>query len=100
VNALLNFAKEKSWGVKLVGGFVSNNQVRSLRCKGCDSTSKLVVGSNHNPNLALWGCSGHKCKHVLIRMNFEPQSLTEIVPLEEPANSIQVSETFAVKLTQ
>ena len=62
--------KEKSWSVKLVEGYVLNNLVRSNHCKGCDSTARLVVNNNGNPDLLLYGCNGHKCKHILIRMKF------------------------------
>jgi hypothetical protein len=66
----LCFYKVKSWSVKVVDGYILNNQVRSVQCKGCDSATKLVVGNNDDPNLILYGCGGHKCKHTLIRMDF------------------------------
>ena len=66
----MSFYKVKSWSVKVVDGYILNNQVRSAQCKGCDSATKLVVGNNDDPNLILYGCGGHKCKHTLIRMDF------------------------------
>jgi hypothetical protein len=69
-NGQLSFVKVKSWSVKVVDGYILNDQVRSAQCKGCDSAAKLVVGNNDDPNLILYGCGGHKCKHTLIRMDF------------------------------
>ena len=66
----MSFVKVKSWSVKVVDGYILNDQVRSAQCRGCDSATKLVVGNNDDPNLILYGCGGHKCKHTLIRMNF------------------------------
>ncbi len=66
----MSFYKVKSWSVKVVDGYILNDQVRSAQCKGCDSATKLVVGNNDDPNLILYGCGGHKCKHTLIRMDF------------------------------
>ena len=88
---MFNFAKEKSWSVKLLSGFISNNQVRSDKCKGCASSTQLIVGNNDDPNLALWGCNGHKCKHILIRMKFEPQNFAEIVAFSQPVTDIEIS---------
>jgi len=70
----LSFVKVKSWSVKVVDGYILNDQVRSAQCKGCDSATKLVVGNNDDPNLILYGCGDHKCKHTLIRMNFSSEN--------------------------
>ncbi len=84
--------KEKSWSVRLVHGYVQNNQVRSDRCRGCESSTKLIVANNGEPDSQLYGCYGHKCKHILIRIKFsepvhEPdeylQNLIDIKPLED-----------------
>ncbi len=66
----MSIFKEKSWSVKLVEGYVLNNLVRSDHCKGCASNTNLVVNNTGTPDLLLYGCNGHKCKHILIRMKF------------------------------
>jgi hypothetical protein len=81
VGLIWNFlVKEKSWSVRLVDGYVQNNQITSEQCKGCDCVTKLVVGNNGDNNLVLYGCDGHKCKHTLIRMNFGSLSHAEEIP--------------------
>jgi hypothetical protein len=67
---LLGMFKEKSWSVRLVNGYILNNQVKSDLCKGCESATKLIAGNNDDPDLLLFGCAGHRCKHVLIRLKF------------------------------
>ncbi len=62
--------KEKSWSVKLVDGFVSDSKVRAPQCVGCSSASSLVVLKSGNPNMVLYGCSGSKCQHRLIKVQF------------------------------
>jgi hypothetical protein len=79
----LSLVKEKSWSVKLVNGYILNSQVKADHCKGCESTARLVAGNNDNPDLLLYGCYGHRCKHVLIRVR---------VPDAYPTVSIQNSE--------
>ena len=65
---LLALTKEKSWSVKLANGFVVHDQVRSDFCKSCDSIPQLLLGNNGDKDLLLYGCAGHKCKHIMIRM--------------------------------
>jgi hypothetical protein len=62
--------KEKSWSVRLVDGYILDNQVRGKNCGNCESVSKIVANNFSNPNLVLYGCNGHKCKHKLIRLKF------------------------------
>ena len=84
-----NFAKEKSWTVKLVGGYVADNQVKSRLCKGCSSTAKLVVGNNFDPDLSLYGCNQHKCKHMLIRLKLHSEN-EETPPVEPLIDDLQM----------
>jgi hypothetical protein len=62
--------REKSWSVKLVEGFISENQVRAELCTGCEGTCDLIVRHRGNPNLVLFGCERSKCQHRLIRLQF------------------------------
>ena len=64
----LSLFKEKSWSVKLVEGYITNNRVRTHQCENCASTSHVVVINRADPNLALFGCGNRKCKHILMRM--------------------------------
>ena len=64
----LSLFKEKSWSVKVVDGFITNNRVRTQQCENCDSTSYLVAINHADPNLTLFGCGNRKCKHILMRM--------------------------------
>jgi hypothetical protein len=74
----MSLVKEKSWSVRLVKGYVLNSQVRADRCRGCESTTKPVLGNNGDPDLFLYGCSGHKCKHILIRTKVSYADRTEV----------------------
>ena len=87
---LLGFVKEKSWSVRLVNGYVANNQIRSENCKGCESITKLVVGNNGNNDLVLYGCGGHKCKHTLIRMKFGSRNSQSMLAIASPAEIPQI----------
>jgi hypothetical protein len=92
---LSSLEKEKSWSVKLVEGFITDNKVRTEHCEDCDSISQIVAINNADPNLALYGCSNRKCKHILMRMKFssdadEPEALEradEIVLENVPISS-------------
>ncbi len=90
---LLSLFKEKSWSVKLVNGYASNSQVRADRCKGCESTTKFVVGNNNDEDLVLYGCNGHKCKHILIRMNFSELS-SAMETLGPSVETLQISTSI------
>lgn len=67
--------KEKSWSVFLVKGYVYKDQVRAKRCENCKSTTKALTTNHHNPNLLLYGCRDSKCKHHLLRLDFEQEGL-------------------------
>lgn len=75
---MLGFFREKSWTVRLVNGYILDNQVRADQCRDCDSNTKLVVSSNSDPDLLLYGCKGHKCKHILIRVKFPEENQTPL----------------------
>jgi len=61
--------KEKSWSVRLVEGYVLNDQVRADRCLNCKSIAEALATSPNNPNLLLYGCKDSKCKHRLLRLD-------------------------------
>ncbi|MGD6805952.1 MAG: hypothetical protein ACQCN4_03225 [Candidatus Bathyarchaeia archaeon] len=61
--------KEKSWSVRLVEGYVLNDQVRADRCVNCRSTTEVLVANYNNPNLLLYGCKDSKCKHRILRLD-------------------------------
>jgi len=63
--------KEKSWSVFLVKGHVLNDQVRAERCDNCKSITEVLTTNYNNPNLLLYGCKDSKCKHRLLRLDFE-----------------------------
>ncbi len=65
---MCSFFKEKSWSVRLANGFVLNGDVRSNRCSDCNNSPILLLGNCSDPDLLLYGCTGHKCKHTLIRV--------------------------------
>jgi hypothetical protein len=67
--------KEKSWSLKVIDGHVANNRVRAEQCVDCKSNCELVSYNRNNPNLVLYGCKGHKCKHTVIRLKFAPQQV-------------------------
>jgi hypothetical protein len=70
----LTLFKEKSWSVRLVDGFITDNRVRSQECENCDATSQIVAINRADPNLALYGCSNRKCKHILMRMKISSEA--------------------------
>ncbi len=84
---LLGFVKEKSWSVRLVDGYVLNGQVRADQCAGCEATTKLVAGNNGDPDLVLFGCNGHKCKHTLIRVDLSQEPI-HAISLIKPAEGL------------
>jgi hypothetical protein len=89
--------KEKSWSVFLVKGYVYNDQVRAKRCENCKSTTEALTINHHNPNLLLYGCQDSKCKHRLVRLDFEKD---QIVPnktaVPKTSNSIVCGELASV----
>lgn len=66
--------KEKSWSVLLVKGYVHNDEVRAIRCENCKSTTEVLVANHHNPNLLLYGCKDAKCRHRMVRLDFDRQN--------------------------
>jgi hypothetical protein len=70
---MLNSVKEKSWSVLLIKGHVLNNQVRAERCENCKSTSEVLTTNFSNPNLLLYGCKDSKCRHKLLRLDFNDE---------------------------
>jgi hypothetical protein len=67
---LENLFKEKSWSVKIVDGYLSENQVRAEHCLGCEGSCDIIARHRGNPNLVLFGCERSKCQHKLIRLHF------------------------------
>jgi hypothetical protein len=70
---MFNSIKEKSWSVLLVKGYVLNDQVRAERCEDCKSTTEVLIKNYNNPNLLLYGCRDSKCKHRLLRLDFNAE---------------------------
>jgi hypothetical protein len=68
--SMLSNFKEKSWIVMLVKGYVQNNHVRAKRCENCKSTSEALTLNFNKHNLLLYGCKDSKCKHRLMRLDF------------------------------
>ena len=64
--------KEKSWVSRIVEGQFFNGRVRAEQCTECNSSCDLVT-FGCDSNSLLYGCTGHKCKHVLIRVKFPPK---------------------------
>jgi hypothetical protein len=79
--------KEKSWSVLLVRGYVLNDEVRAIRCENCKSTTEVLTANHHNPNLLLYGCKDAKCRHRMVRLDFNGQNtlLKSPVMLEKPS---------------
>jgi hypothetical protein len=70
---MLNSVKEKSWSVFLDRGHVLNDRVMSNRCENCKSISEALTISLSNRNLLLYGCKDGKCKHRLLRLDFDDE---------------------------
>jgi hypothetical protein len=66
----VNF-KEKSWSVLLIKGYVMNDQVRAERCENCRSTTEKLTANQGNPNLLLYGCKDIKCRHRMLKLDFD-----------------------------
>jgi hypothetical protein len=62
--------KEKSWKVLLMEGHILNDQVKAEQCVNCKSTSEVLTTNYSNPNLFLYGCKDSKCRHKLLRLDF------------------------------
>jgi hypothetical protein len=93
---MLSFLKEKSWSIRLANGFVLNGNVKSDRCLGCDNSPRLLLGNCSDPNLLLYGCTGHKCKHTLIRVRVGSNNQDDAEMLKSP--EIPLLKSFDEKL--
>ncbi len=67
---MLASIKEKSWKVLLMKGQILNDQVKAEQCINCKSTSEVLTTNYNNPNLFLYGCKDSKCRHKLLRLDF------------------------------
>lgn len=72
---LLNFpnVKAKSWSSRIVEGHLINGKVRAEQCTECKSSCELLTFYGGDSNSILCGCTGQKCKHVLIHFRFDPK---------------------------
>jgi hypothetical protein len=73
---MLQSFKDKS-SVMLVKGYVFNTNVRARQCEDCRSISEVLVTNFTNPNLLLYGCKDSKCKHRIMRLDFDGAVTTE-----------------------
>ena len=69
--------KEKSWKVLLMKGHVLNDQVKAEQCENCKSESHILRTNFSNPNLLLYGCKDSKCKHRLLRLDFNLEEINQ-----------------------
>ncbi len=90
--------KEKSWSVRLVEGYVLNDQVRAERCENCKSTAEVLAANHNNPNLLLYGCRDSKCKHRLVRVDLDDVISKKSV-LETVNPSISSSHVYCEEVT-
>jgi hypothetical protein len=67
---LVNFRliKEKSWSVRIIEGQLLDGKVSAKQCSQCKHSCDLVAIGCGNSNSILYGCSGSKCRHVLIHV--------------------------------
>ena len=63
--------KEKSWKVLLMKGYVLNDHVKSEQCENCKSISQVLTTNFSDPNLLLYGCKDSKCRHRMLRLDFD-----------------------------
>jgi hypothetical protein len=84
--------REKSWSVLLVKGYVRNDQVRAERCENCKSTTEVLTANHGNPNLLLYGCKDSKCKHRMLKLDFDA-GVSNIQPFEDLPASIVCDES-------
>ena len=69
--------KEKSWKVLLMKGYVLNDQVKAEQCEDCKSISMVLTTNFSNPNLFLYACKDSKCKHRLLRLDFNLEEIPQ-----------------------
>jgi hypothetical protein len=84
--------KEKSWSVLLVKGYVTNNQVRAERCENCKSTTEVLAANHGNPNLLLYGCKDIKCKHRMLKLNFD-DNVSKKIPINDLPTALPCKDT-------
>lgn len=58
----------------MIRGYILNDQVRAERCQNCKSTTEVLTANYSNPNLLLYGCKDSKCKHRLLRLEFDSEA--------------------------
>ena len=81
--------KEKSWSVRLAQSYIIKDQVRANFCQDCKSVSEIIVRNFNNPNLVLYGCKDIKCKHRLLRLNFDhPEKINKVIAYPEKTSSL------------
>ena len=77
--------------MSLANGFVVNDQVKAKYCENCKSTSEALITNFNNPNLLLYGCKDSKCKHRLLRLDFnDDKSDISRARKEQTANTYQL----------
>jgi hypothetical protein len=86
------YNKEKSWSVLLVKGYVSNDEVRAERCETCKSTSEALTSNQGNPNLLLYGCKDTKCKHRMLKLDFNA-GVSKKSPFREVQKTVAYKES-------
>ena len=69
--------KEKSWKVLLMKGYVLNDSVKAEQCENCKSKSQVLTPNFSNPNLFLYGCKDSKCRHRLLRLDFNLEEIPQ-----------------------
>jgi hypothetical protein len=62
--------KEKSLSVRIVEGQLLDGKVRAIQCTECKHSCELVTVGCGNSNSMLYGCTGNKCRHLLIHVKF------------------------------
>jgi len=72
---MLISVKDKALSVFLTKGYVLNDQVRAECCETCKSTCDVLTINHNDPNLMLYGCKNTKCKHRLLRLDFNDETL-------------------------
>jgi len=75
---MLDSLKGKSC-VRLVNGYILNNEVRAQLCGTCKCETKILVGNYSNPNLLLYGCKDTKCKHHLLRIDLAEENARQVM---------------------
>ncbi len=90
--------REKSWSVLLVKGYVMNDQVRAPRCENCKSTTEALTANHNNPNLLLYGCKDTKCKHRLVRLDFDSGVSKNIVMHDDTQTPIPANDAYSSAL--